>query len=115
LLANVVAVSIAEPAVIEVVSAQAAHDQRTGKPVLNLKLGGVSNKEFMDLFSRRLGKTSDFRVNGRVVASPVVREPMLSPNIQISGGDWTEETVRKIVEECAQPGAKCEVVIPNAD
>ena len=114
LLANIVATGFAEPAVIEVASIQAGHDQRTGEPVLTLKLGGISNKEFMGLSSRRLGKTSDLRGNGRVVFSPVFREPMLSPSLQISG-HLTENTVKAIAEECAQPGAKCEIVIPDAD
>ena len=36
LLVSITAIGFAEPAVIEVVSIQAGHDQRTGKPVLNL-------------------------------------------------------------------------------
>jgi hypothetical protein len=112
LLANSVAVGFAEPAIIEIASVQAGHDQRTGNPVLSLRLGSISKA---DLWYRRLGKTTDFRVNGRVISSPVIREPLLFPNIQLSGSNWTDETVRKIAEECTQPGAKCEVVIPDAD
>jgi preprotein translocase subunit SecD len=89
-----VAASTAQPLIVEVTSIEAAHDTRTGKPIIKFKLvGSLSPKEQMELTGPNAGKKAALRVNGTVIISAVIREP-IAGSIQIVNNDWTEEKVK---------------------
>ena len=81
-LANIAA---AEPTVIEVVSATAGFDQRTNEPIVEYKLSPASGKLFAEATRKNVGRKLEMRVDGQVVVSAVIREPILGGSGQISG------------------------------
>jgi preprotein translocase subunit SecD len=98
---------LAESLVLDVLSVDQSHDQRTGRPIVTLILGPKSKQALSALSSTELGNKAELRVDGRVIAAPVIREP-LSTSIQISDVDWTDEAAAALANELANPNAKIE-------
>src|ERR1700743_127214 len=85
-LASLLLISVCRAAEIVVVisSATAGHDKRTEKPVLNLRFTEVSKEQLRSFSADNLGKMVEFRVDGRVVLSTVIREPLQFGTVQIN-------------------------------
>jgi preprotein translocase subunit SecD len=73
-----------------------------------LVLGQKSKQALSAFSSAELGHKVELRVDGRVIAAPVIREP-LSTSIQISEIGWTDEVAAAIADELAKPAAKIEL------
>jgi preprotein translocase subunit SecD len=98
----------AESVVLDVLSVAPSHDSRTGRPIVQLVLGQKSKQALTAFSSAEIGNKAELRVDGRVVAAPVIREP-LSTSIQISDVDWTDEVAAAIANDLAKPNAKIEL------
>jgi preprotein translocase subunit SecD len=105
-----VATSLAQPVVLNVISAEAGHDQRTGKPMVMITLGGISGQQMMALTSKHVGEKMALRVNGRVLASVVIREPLVA-RFQMSDSRWSEQDA----EQVAGQVSKAELVFPFSE
>jgi preprotein translocase subunit SecD len=98
----------AESLVLDVLNATQRRDQRTGRPMVELVLGQKSKQALSAFSSAELGHRIELRVDGRVIAAPVIREP-LSTSMQISDVGWTDEAAAAIANELAKPAAKIEL------
>jgi preprotein translocase subunit SecD len=78
--------------VVVISSATAGHDERTGKPVLNLSFKEVSEERLRSFSADNLGQMVEFRVDGRVVLRTIIREP-LSVRAQVNDPGWTDQAV----------------------
>ena len=87
-------------------------DERTGEPVLDIKLAPESTKSFADLTGANIGKTVALKIDGAVVASPVVREPIVDGTVRISGGLDPEE-LRAIAAKLSSLSVEVEVEVEN--
>jgi preprotein translocase subunit SecD len=81
----------AQPIRLEVASASAAFDQRTGEPLVVFKLIEPSTRAFADFTARNVGRRTEFRVDGRVHMRVVVREPIIGGSGQIAAGLSADE------------------------
>jgi preprotein translocase subunit SecD len=98
----------AESFVLDVLSVAQTHDPGTGRPMVELVLGQKSKQALSAFSSAELGHKVELRVDGRVIAAPVIREP-LSTSIQISEAGWTDEVAAAMAGELAKPAAKIEL------
>ena len=57
----------------------------TGEPVLDLELAPQSAREFGDLTASNIGRIVELRIDGKVVFAPIVRDPIRSGDVEISG------------------------------
>ncbi|SRR6266404_3854444 len=95
---------------LNVVSAGVDHDVRTGKPFLAIKLDEASKRTFSTFSSTYVGGKTELRVDGKVIAEPVIREPITTGSLQIYLGDETEKA-NNLAEQLSKQGAKVEVVL----
>jgi hypothetical protein len=98
----------AESVVLDVLSVAQSHDSRSGRPIVEFVLGQKSKQALIAFNSAELGRKVELCVDGRVVAAPVIREP-LSTSMQISDVGWTNEVAVAIANELAKPNAKIEL------
>src|SRR6266436_7577515 len=75
---------------LNVVSAGVDHDVRTGKPLLAIKLDDASRRTFSTFSSTYVGSKTELRVDGKVIAEPVIREPITGGSLHIDVGGQTE-------------------------
>jgi preprotein translocase subunit SecD len=107
-----VAVAAAESLMFDVVQAEAAHDQRTGEPIVSYRFTPESARIFAEFTLRNLGHPVEMRVDGRALARPVIREPILQGAGQISG-HLSEQEARDIAAGLSA-GTKLEIeALPN--
>lgn len=104
------ATSLARPVVLNVISAEAGHDQHTGKPIVTITVSGISGQEMIALTSKHVGEKMALRLNGRVLASSVIREPLVT-RFQMSDSRWSEQDA----EQVAGQVRKAELVFPFSD
>jgi hypothetical protein len=104
-----VSAAVAEPLLLNVTDARLSHDPRTGKPLLTITLAETSRQTFGVFSSTNIGLKTELRINGRKLAEPVMREPITVGSLQISDDNWSEETIRDIVRQVSEPGARVEV------
>jgi SecDF, P1 head subdomain len=102
--------SAEEIIVLSVASARVDHDVRTGKPHLAIKLDEASRRTFSTFSSTYVGSKTELRVDGKVIAEPVIREPITGGSLHIDLDDQTE-TANTLAEQLSRPGAKVEVVL----
>jgi hypothetical protein len=81
-------------------SATASHDERTGKPILKLIFAETSKERLRSIFgTENVGQMVELRVDGRVVLSPVLREPLTGVQMQISDPSWTDQAVIDLAQQ----------------
>jgi preprotein translocase subunit SecD len=106
-------IAVAQPLVLDVAQAQVAFDQRTNEPIVAYALTEASTRLFAEFTTKNVGRTTEFRVDGRVVMRPVIREPILQGRGHISGR-FTVAQVQEIVDQLSRRSAKIEVeVVPD--
>jgi preprotein translocase subunit SecD len=103
-------IAASEPLKVELVSAVAGFDQRTREPIVSFKMNAASARAFAELTQRSVGKPMEFRVDGRVVMKPVIREPILGGGGQISGAFSVDEA-KALAERLASGAAKLELEV----
>ncbi len=71
-----------------------------GQWVVDLQFNDKGSKKFGDLTSKMVGQQMAIFFNGEMQSAPVIREPILGGNAQISGGDtgFQYEEAKKMVD-----------------
>ncbi|MCW5697769.1 MAG: protein translocase subunit SecD [Bauldia sp.] len=70
----------------DLIDAQTAFDQRTREPVVSFRLDTVGARAFADVTLNNVGRQFAIVLDNQVVSAPVINEPILSGQAQISGG-----------------------------
>ena len=84
-------ISAGEVLSIEVKVANTRADLQTKKPIIFIKLTEESKRLMAEMTKKNVGRATEFRVDGRVVMKPVIREPLLAGVFEITGRfDMTE-------------------------
>ena len=91
---------------IEVKVANARFEQQTGKSVIFVKVTEESKRQIAELTQKNLGRPTEFRIDGKVVMKPVIREPILGGTFELTGGFTIEEA--KNIAQRLMSGAKIE-------
>jgi preprotein translocase subunit SecD len=99
--------AFAGPLALELESAGTGFDERTGKPLLKLKLKESSKRVFAIFSNNNIGRKIELRADGKVLSSAFIREPLLGGLFQISG--MSLEKAHALAEELSRPGIKVEV------
>ncbi|WP_316173171.1 MULTISPECIES: SecDF P1 head subdomain-containing protein [unclassified Bradyrhizobium] len=89
----------ADELVVVLSSAKAGHDERTGRPILNLIFAETSKETLRILGNSNLGQPLELRLAGRTLLTPVIREPMGGGTWQISDRDWTDQEVIDLAKQ----------------
>lgn len=73
---------------------------QSGQWVVDLQFNDKGTKKFGELTSKMVGKPMAIFFNGTLQSAPVIREPILSGNAQISGGEngFEYEEAKKMVD-----------------
>jgi preprotein translocase subunit SecD len=69
----------------DLVDAEPGFDQRTNEPVVNFRFNSTGARKFADATERNVGKPFAIVLDNQVVSAPVIREPILGGQGQISG------------------------------
>ena len=78
----------------DLADAQAAFDQRTNEPVVELPLTTGGARKFGDVTQKNVGRLFAIVLDDKVISAPVIREPILGGSGQISG-NFTVETAQR--------------------
>jgi preprotein translocase subunit SecD len=98
-----------EVLLIEVKVADARIDPRTKQSIIFVKLTEDSKRLIAEMTQKNVGKPTEFRVDGRVLMKPVIREPLLAGVFEISGSYSLNEA--KDIAQRLSSGAKIEVEV----
>ena len=98
----------AEPIVLEIESASARYDLRTSEPIVAFAMKPASQRLFADFTAKNVGRKTEIRVDGRLVGSPVIREPIVGGSGQISN-KFTAEEARDIAARLSSGRSKLEI------
>ncbi len=69
----------------DLVDAQPGFDQRTSEPVVNFRFNSTGARKFAEATEQNVGKPFAIVLDNQVVSAPVIREPILGGQGQISG------------------------------
>ncbi|MGY4400752.1 SecDF P1 head subdomain-containing protein [Bradyrhizobium sp. USDA 3315] len=83
-------------------SAEATHEKRTGKPVVDLAFPKASREPLHKWSQDNVGKMIELLVDGQVVYRGMLREPMYGPHLRIDGGDRTDEATNDLVRQISK-------------
>jgi len=92
---------------IEVKVADARIDPQTKQSIIFVKLTEESKRLIAEMTQKNVGRTTEFRVDGRVLMKPVIREPLLAGVFEISGHYSLNEA--KDIAQRLSSGGKIEV------
>jgi preprotein translocase subunit SecD len=100
----------AQPLRLDVQKAEAQFDARTSEPIVILWMTPRAGRMFYEFTSKNIGRTTEIRVDGHVVAAPVIREPILGGSVQVSG-NFTVAAAKELAERLTKGAAKVEVEV----
>jgi preprotein translocase subunit SecD len=95
----------ADPLAIKVKDAAVGSEQ--GQPVLNLSLDDTATAAFADFTKANVGKQVELRIDGKTMLVAVLRDPILSGKVQVSGQNRDEFT--NVADRIKAGAAKVEV------
>ncbi|MGH6676280.1 MAG: protein translocase subunit SecD, partial [Xanthobacteraceae bacterium] len=75
----------------DLVDAEPGFDQRTNEPVVNFRFNSSGARKFAEATERNVGKPFAIVLDNKVVSAPVIREPILGGQGQISGNFTVQE------------------------
>jgi len=107
-----VASVLAQSASLKVVGAKVETDRRIGQPVLAIVIAKESSVVLAQLTRDNIGRKVELRVDGKVLSAPVIREPILGTELQISG-NGTAADFDAIAKRLLSGGVVEVVVIPQ--
>lgn len=88
------------------VKTELAEDSFTGLDVLDITLDGPAVAELARLTEASVDHRLALRVNGEVVITPSINEPLLGGKFQIAGPDTPElERIAALLAQCATPSS----------
>ncbi|MBZ9746932.1 hypothetical protein LB516_16910 [Mesorhizobium sp. CO1-1-7] len=100
--------AVAEPLTLIIAKAVAVPDSVSGQAKLSLKLTPDSGKAFARFTGANVGKIVDLSIDGAVVTSPRIVEPIRGGEIMVSG-TFKGGEVERIAERISAGDAKVEV------
>ncbi len=74
--------ALAESLRLEVIEARVAVEPKFGTEVVIVKISPASAEAFADFTRRNVGRKVALRIDGKVFATPVIREPILGGEVQ---------------------------------
>ncbi len=98
----------AEKLLLSVARAQAAFDPRTTVPVITVTLKPESARAFFIFTQANVGRRIDISVGGKVMSSPILREPIPGGTLQISG-DFSAAQTTALAKDLTAGTATLEV------
>ena len=101
--------SAGEVLLIEVKMAETRVDKQTKQAIIFVKLTEESKRLMAEMTQKNVGKPTEFRVDGRVLMKPVIREPLLAGVFEISGRFDIKEA--KDIAQRLSSGGKIEVEV----
>jgi preprotein translocase subunit SecD len=75
----------------DLVDAEPGFDQRTNEPVVNFRFNSTGARKFAEATEQNVGKPFAIVLDNQVVSAPVIREPILGGQGQISGNFTVQE------------------------
>jgi len=72
--------------------ARSGFDSRNGEPVINFRFDSVGAKKFGDVTKDNVGRPFAIVLDNKVLSAPVIREPILGGQGQISGNFTVQQT-----------------------
>jgi len=102
--------AMAEPLTLAIAKAAVVSDQTSGQMVLSLKMTADSAKAFADFTKANVGKVVDLSVDGAVVASPRLVEPILGGEVMLDG-TFAAGELQRLAERISAGGAKVTVEV----
>ena len=102
--------AMAEPLTLAIAKAAVVSDQTSGQMVLSLKMTADSAKAFADFTKANVGKVVDLSVDGAVVASPRLVEPILGGEVMLNG-TFAAGELQRLAERISAGGAKVTVEV----
>lgn len=103
---------LAQSASLNVVSAKVETDRRLGQPVLAIVIAKESPVVLAQLTRDNIDRKVELRVDGKVLSAPVIREPILGTELQISG-NGTAADFDAIAKRLLSGGVVEVVVVPH--
>ena len=104
------AVLAADLLIFEVISAHPGFDQRTGQPIVTIRL--KNQRPFTKLESeKQVFRTAELRVDGTVILKGVIREPLLSGALPISVTIDEMQKLQARIASAAAAGSRLELAI----
>ncbi len=102
--------AFAEPLIVEAIAAREGSDQRTGQPIVSIKL--KESGAFFRFTTENVGREMELRVDDKVIWRNIIREPVMGGSFQISGISMDE--ARALAALISTPGARLEVdIVPK--
>jgi preprotein translocase subunit SecD len=98
----------AAPLKLDIVRATAGLDQKTNKPIVSITLTETSKQDFSQFTSGKVGSKMQLRVNGQVLSTVILREPLVAESFQISG-DFSVDETNAMAGRLSTPGARIEI------
>jgi preprotein translocase subunit SecD len=102
--------AMAEPLTLAIAKAAVVSDQTSGQMVLSLKMTADSAKAFADFTKANVGKVVDLSVDGAVVASPRLVEPILGGEVMLNG-TFAAGELQRLADRISTGGAKVTVEV----
>jgi preprotein translocase subunit SecD len=96
---------------LEVAQASAGVDEKSGTPLVSIRLKGESAKAWADLTRANVGRKAEFRINDKAVFAPIIREPMFREFFVIPDKDFTADGARALAQQLSDPDAVVDVEI----
>ena len=100
----------AEPLTLAIAKAAVVSDAASGQMALNLKMMPDSATAFADFTRANVGKVVDLSVDGAVVASPRLVEPILGGEVMLNGSFAAGE-LQRLADRISAGGAKVTVEV----
>ncbi|ESY92041.1 hypothetical protein NKI51_22735 [Mesorhizobium australicum] len=104
--------AVAEPLTLIIARAVAVPDSVSGQAMLSLKLTPDSGKAFARFTGANVGKIVDLSIDGAVMMSPRIVEPIRGGEIMVSG-TFKPGEVERIAERISAGDAKVEVDVKS--
>ena len=105
--------SLMPPLRLQVEKAEATFDTGTKEPVVVITLAARSGRMFYELTQNNIGRRLVLRIDGQVVAEPIIREPIKGGVVQISG-NMTVKDAAELAERLSKGEAKVEVELVSS-
>jgi preprotein translocase subunit SecD len=93
---------------LTVLKAEAIADRATGEPVVSITFDAASTEAFAAFTRDNVGRKTVVRIDGEDVMSPIIREPILGGEVQISGS-MTMADAKALAARLSSGDARIEV------
>ena len=100
--------SLLPPLRIQVQTAEVSADRHTNEPIVVITMAPRSGRMFEKLTFQHIGRRLLLRIDGKVVAEPIIKEAIKGGVVQISGS-MTVKDAADLAERLSKGEAKVEV------